>query len=142
LSPTHKQLLLDHFHTASHGDLRTILGVYISIIRAFEAALEFQCETTCEKDAAKGTCVGGYAVASQLLGGFGPIHLCFDLSPGGCDFATSANNENIALLIHEAAHRHAGVDDKAYHWDPKYKTLSAEDAMDNADSYARFAILV
>jgi hypothetical protein len=48
----------------------------------------------------------------------------------------------IALVIHEAAHRHAGVDDRSYIFDPGYATQSAKEAMDNADSYGWFAALV
>jgi len=138
LSAAHQQLLMDHFHTTSRQDLRTILGIYISIGRAFEAGLKVECETTCPKTATAVTC--GYAYNTQWFGGFGPIHICFDTA--GCDFATTAAPNQVALLIHEAAHRHAGVDDKVYRWDPKYSALSAKEAMDNADSYAWFAVLL
>jgi hypothetical protein len=138
LSAKSKQLLLAHFHTTSHNDLRRILGTYISVERAVAAGLEFQCETKCPKTATGVVC--GYAYNTQWFGGRGPIHICFDTS--GCDFATTAANNQVALVIHEAAHRHAGIDDKVYAWDPKYASLSAKDAMDNADSYAWFAVLV
>jgi hypothetical protein len=141
LSAAHRQLLLDHFHTTSHDDLRTILGNYTSIKRAFETGLELRCEATCKKDTAQGTCVAGYAAATKVFGGFGPLHLCFDTSPGGCDFATSTAADNAALLIHEAAHRHAGIKGDVYRWDPSYASLSSEAALKNADSYAWFAVL-
>ena len=70
----------------------------------------------------------------------GPIHICFDTA--GCDFTTTAANNQVSLVIHEAAHRHAGIDDKVYAWQPQHATLSAKDAMDNADSYPWFAVLV
>ncbi len=133
-----KQLLLDHFHTTSRDDLLKILRTYISVEQAFEAGLKFQCETTCPKSAAGNVC--GYAYNTQWFGGRGPIHICFDTA--GCDFAATVTNNQVALVIHEAAHRHAGIDDKVYNWDPKYATLSAKDAMDNADSYAWFAVFV
>jgi uncharacterized protein DUF4157 len=142
LTQAHRQLLLDHFHTTSHDDLRAILGNYTSIKRAFEAGLKFRCETTCKKDVSQAVCVGGYAVATKLFGGFGPIHVCFDQSPGGCDFASSAAHDNTALLIHEAAHRYAGIKGDVYRWDSDYATLSSDAAIDNADSYAWFAVLV
>ncbi len=142
LTQPHRQLLLDHFHTTRQDDLRTILGNYTSIKRAFEAGLKFQCETTCKKDVSRGVCEGGYAAATKLFGGFGPIHLCFDQSPGGCDFANSAAQMNTALLIHEAAHRHAGLKGDVYRWDSNYATLSSDAAIENADSYAWFAVLV
>jgi hypothetical protein len=138
LSAARQQLLMDHFHTTSRQDLRTILGTYISIGRAFEAGLKFECETTCEKTTAGNVC--GYAYNTMWFGGFGPIHICFDTA--GCDFAKTAAANKVALIIHEAAHRHAGVDDKAYQWDAKYNTMSPKEAMDNADSYAWFAVLL
>jgi len=131
-------LLLTHFHTTDRDDLRKILGKYISLQGAFDAGLKFKCESTCDKTATTSTC--GYAYNTMWFGGRGPIHICFD--PAGCDFTTTAANNQVALVIHEAAHRHTGVDDKVYQWDKKYATLSADDAMDNADSYAWFAVSV
>jgi Domain of unknown function (DUF4157)/Lysine-specific metallo-endopeptidase len=139
LSAAHQQLLMDHFHTTSHGDLRTILGTYTSVGRAFDAGLIFECETTCPKAPTTVTC--GYAYNTMWFGGRGPIHICFDTS--GCDFAKTAALNRVALIIHEASHRHAGVDDKVYRWDAaKYNALSSKEAMDNADSYAWFAVLL
>ena len=138
ISATNKQLLLMHFHTSDRDDLRKILGKYISLQGAFDAGLKFKCESTCDKTATTSTC--GYAYNTMWFGGRGPIHICFD--PAGCDFTTTAANNQVALVIHEAAHRHTGVDDKVYQWDKKYATLSADDAMDNADSYAWFAVSV
>jgi len=84
--------------------------------------------------------VCGYAYNTQWFGGRGPIHICFD--PAGCDFSTTPALNRIALVIHEAAHRHAGVDDRFYRWQPGYATQSAKEAMENADSYGWFAALV
>ena len=140
LSAARRQLLMDHFHTTSHDHLRKILGTYISIGRAFDSGLKIQCEATCPKTGTEAVC--GYAYNTQWFGGVGPIHICFDTAPHGCDFATTDPNHRIALVVHEAAHRHAGVDDKKYVWQPEYATLSTEDAMHNADSYAWFAVLV
>lgn len=125
LSAAHQTLLMDHFHTTDHDDLRTILRVYGSISRAFDAGLQFQCETTCPKTTTANVC--GFAYNTQWFGGIGPIHICFDTA--GCDFATTDANHRVALVIHEAAHRHAGVDDKVYRWQPGYATLSAKDAI-------------
>ena len=136
LSAAHRQLLLKHLHTVDRADLRDLLGTYISVKRAFEDGLEFQCEPICEKSATAKVC--GYAYNTQWFGGRGPIHICFDSA--GCDFLATAANNQVALVIHEAAHRHAGIDDKVYAWDPKYAALSADEAMDNADSYAWFAV--
>lgn len=138
VSAADRQLLLDHFHTTSQGDMRDILHTYVSIQAAFRKGLSLQCESTCPTTATTQTC--GYAYNHQWFGGSGPIHICFD--PAGCDFATTPAPNQTALVIHEAAHRHAGIDDKAYRWEPAYPTLSAKQAKDNADSYAWFATLV
>lgn len=138
IAPNRKQLLLDHFHTASRGDLRDILSKYISLEKTFATGFELKCETTCPKD--KKGVVCGYAYNTQWFGGKGPIHICFDSA--GCDFTTTAKNNQVALIIHEAAHRHTGVDDKAYRWEARYNTQSSDDAMDNADTYAWFATLL
>jgi hypothetical protein len=138
VSAVNRQLLLDHFHTTDRDDMRRILGTYITVQRAFDSGLKFQCETTCDKSATGVVC--GYAYNTMLFGGFGPIHICFDTA--GCDFATTPATNQVALVIHEASHRHAGVDDKVYRWQAGYATQSAKEAMDNADSYAWFAALV
>jgi len=138
VSPANQALLLTHFHTTNRDDMRHILGIFHSIGRAFDAGLKVQCEQKCATSAAGNVC--GYAYNTQLFGGFGPIHICFD--PAGCDFATTPAPNRIALVIHEAAHRHTGVDDRFYRWQPGYATQSAGEAMDNADSYGWFAALV
>jgi Domain of unknown function (DUF4157)/Lysine-specific metallo-endopeptidase len=138
VTAANKQLLLDHFHTTSRGDMKDILGTYVSIQGAFRKGLSFKCESACPTTPTSQTC--GYAYNHQWFGGSGPIHICFDTS--GCDFATTAGPNQTALVIHETAHRHAGIDDKAYRWEPAYPTLSAKQAKDNADSYAWFATLV
>ena len=42
----------------------------------------------------------------------------------------------VRTLIHERAHQYPGATDNAYNWESSYATLSPEDAIDNADSYA------
>ena len=133
-----QQLFMDHFHTMSRDHLRDILSTYLSIQRAFEGDLKFQCESTCPTTATSQVC--GYAYSHQWFGGSGPIHLCFDTA--GCNFSSTGLPAQTALVIHEAAHRHAGIDDKAYLWEAAYSTLSPKQAKDNADSYAWFAVLV
>ena len=59
LSAAHRQLLMDHFHTTDHDDLRSILGIYLSVGRAFDSGLKFACETACPKTTTTSTC--GYA---------------------------------------------------------------------------------
>ena len=137
VTAANKALLMRHFHTTDRDDMRHILGIYHSIGRAFDAGLELRCEQMCPTAPGQVTC--GYAYNTQLFGGFGPIHICF-ATPPGCSFTTTPAPNRIALVIHEAAHRHAGIDDKLYVWQqPGYTNQSAEDAMDNADSYGWFA---
>lgn len=62
------------------------------------------------------------------------IHLC---PPW---FADTNPDARARTIIHECSHKYTGTDDKAYHWDAKYTTLSVKDALDNADSYAWFCI--
>ena len=51
----------------------------------------------------------------------------------------SVRREQARVVIHEVAHRYCGVDDIKYlHGKPA--KLSAEEAIDNADSYAAFAV--
>jgi hypothetical protein len=139
IDPHVKQLFLDHFHTVSRGDIRDILGKYVSLGISFEKGIKVKCESTCDKDKNSATC--GYAYNTQWFGGHGPVHICFD--PAGCDFTSSSKNDRIALIIHEAAHRYTGVDDKAYRWETtKYNALTPGQAMNNADSYAWFATLL
>ncbi len=138
IAPNRKQLLIDHFHTTNRDDLRNILSKYISLEQSFSKGLDVKCETTCPKTTSTAVC--GYAYNTQWFGGRGPIHICYDTA--GCNFTTAAKNNQIALIIHEAAHRHTGVDDKVYRWEAKYNTQSSDDAMDNADSYAWFATLL
>ena len=139
VSAANKALLTRHFHTTDRDDMRDILGTYNSVGRAFDAGLKLQCEQACASTATSATC--GYAYNTQLFGGRGPIHVCF-APPPGCNFSTTAAPNRIALVIHEAAHRHTGVDDKFYAWQPGYATLSSDDAKDNADSYGWFAAQV
>lgn len=138
ISPRVKQLFMDHFHTVKRSDLRDILSKYVSLGQSLAKGIEIQCENTCDKGPDMNTC--GYAYNNQLFGGHGAVHICFD--PAGCDFTLKLSDQQIKLLIHEAAHRYTGVDDKAYRWKPEYSKLTPDQAMDNADSYAWFATLL
>lgn len=50
------------------------------------------------------------------------IHLC---PPW---FADTNPDARARTIIHECSHKYTGTDDKAYHWDGKYATLSTKDA--------------
>ncbi|MCB0429416.1 MAG: DUF4157 domain-containing protein [Flavobacteriales bacterium] len=117
-----------HFHTTDKDDIMTIYRRFRDIQNAMQRGINFECETSCDPG------VGGY-VWQFLFWQVGRVHVCFNL------FTNSGASTRKAIVIHEIAHRHAGVDDKAYVWQPNYPTLSAKDAMNNADSYAHFALL-
>jgi LAS superfamily LD-carboxypeptidase LdcB len=137
MKPATRQLLLRHFHTTRREDLRHILTRYMRIAKAFEEGIRFEGEKQCISSTAGMVC--GYAQMTQLFGGFGSVHICFDSRPGHCDFSTFPLNEQKATVIHEVAHRYVGIDDKAYVHQPAYAKLTPKQALDNADSYAFFA---
>lgn len=121
-----KSMLQQHFHTTKKKDIGKILSKFRDIQNAMSRGINFECETDCDA----GT--GGY-VWKFLFWSVGDVHICFNL------FNKISQLQREETVIHEIAHRHAGVGDKAYHWQAKYKSLSAKKAMDNADSYAVFA---
>src|SRR5215203_926593 len=138
MSAQTRQLLNTHFHTTDRGNILKIFRTIFRINQAFQKGLKFECETNC----GTGTC--GYAWATQWFGGYGDIHICFDNRPQHCSFMSLSEAAKIAVLIHEAAHRHVGIDDKVYVWEKPpvstkdYSKLTPGKAMDNADSYAWF----
>jgi peptidoglycan hydrolase-like protein with peptidoglycan-binding domain/LAS superfamily LD-carboxypeptidase LdcB len=132
------QLLLRHFHTTKHDDLRHIVTRLMRIEKALKDGVKFRGETDCATDGKGAVC--GYALTTQLFGGFGKVHICFDTRPTHCNFSTLAPDTQEVTLIHEVAHRYVGIKDQAYEHEPKYSTLSPKQAMNNADSYAFFAV--
>lgn len=134
MSSVIRRLLLEHFHTTDRKHLRDILTRLMSIEKVFGKGIGLECEKQCNPQ------TSGFANATQLFGGWGPLHICFDPRPGHFDFAGASAEEQEALVIHEAAHRHLGIDDKAYVWETKYAKLTAKQALDNADSYAYFSV--
>ena len=115
------RLLMRHFHTTARDDIRTIVGHFNTIYSAMNASIDFECETECDAN-----------VAAYVYSVWSDVHLCpvwYALSPEG-----QAN-----VIIHELAHDAANRDDEAYVWEASYATLSAADAIDNADSYSNFA---
>jgi hypothetical protein len=143
MSPRTRQLLNRHFHTTDRGNVLRIFRTIFRIQQAFDKGLNFECETNCQGGTMR-QC--GYAWATQWFGGKGDIHICFDNRHGHCGFMGLSVREQAALIIHEAAHRHAGIDDKVYVWEKPplssrdYRRLTSKEAMDNADSYAWFSV--
>ena len=142
ITPTTRYLLNRHFHTTDRGNILRILRTLFRISKALEQGLKFECETDCGP---KSRC--GYAWATQWFGGVGKIHICFNTRPELCSFSKLTPQDQAAVIIHEAAHRHVGIDDKAYVWEipplgkRDYSKLTANQAMDNADSYAYFSVM-
>ena len=139
MSKETQELLVYHLRTTRHEHLRKILDRFIRITQAFEKGIEFTCERDCE-----GEC--GHAYATQLFGGFGNVHICFDTRYNHCHFTNSLTSQlQDATIIHEVAHRYVGIKGDTYHpsrgYRPaEYAKLTAAEAMDNADSYAFFAV--
>src|SRR6185295_7380410 len=109
ITPTTRYLLNRHFHTTNRDDVLRILRTLFRISKALEQGLKFECETNCGP-----TNRCGYAWATQWFGGFGKIHICFNTRPELCSFSKLTPQDQAAVIIHEAAHRHVGIDDKAY----------------------------
>jgi hypothetical protein len=121
IPPRVAALLNRHFHTTFSGDIRKIVGHFNEIYSAMNAAIDFECETSC-----------GPREAAYVYSVWTDLHLCpvwYNLSPNG----------QTNLIIHELAHDAANRDDEAYIWEASYATLSVDDAIDNADSYSNFA---
>jgi hypothetical protein len=138
MKPATRQLLLRHFHTTRRDDLRHILTGYMRIAKAIEEGIRFEGEKQCQTSPTGRVC--GYANMTQLFGGFGRVHICFDPRPGHCDFTSFPPDQQEAIVIHEVAHRYVGIDDKAYRHEANYATLTPQQALNNADSYAFFAV--
>jgi hypothetical protein len=146
MAPRTQQLLNRHFHTTDRGNVREIWRKIFRIQQVFQKGLDFKCLGYCGDPPAGGDRTCGYAKAIRLIGGYGSIRLCFDNRPTTCSFTNLTAQEQAALIIHEAAHRHVGVGDKAYIWENPtnssrdYSRLTSKQAMDNADSYAWFCV--
>jgi hypothetical protein len=138
MHPQMRALLAKHFHTSDHDDLRTILSNLMGIAKALKDGVRFECRTECAADPGGKMC--GYAATSQWFGGFGAVNVCFDPRPGHCRFDREPERTRDRIVIHEVAHRYKGIDDHAYCWKAEYNRLTAGQALDNADSYACFAL--
>jgi len=136
-----KDLLKRHFRTVRKDDVLKIFRNIFRIGQALQKGLNISCMGYC---GGSGWC--GYAWATQWFGGRGPILICFDARPGKCSFTNLSLQEQTATIIHEAAHRYVGIDDKAYIWENStnssrdYNKLTPRQSMDNADSYALFCV--
>jgi len=117
------KLLTKHFHTTFDKDITKIVGRYRKLDSAIRQSIDFECETSCDP----GVRAYVYSIWSDL-------HLC-------PDWFNSGPEPRARSVIHELAHDVVGCDDNAYEWQTsKYSNMSVNDAFNNADSYAHFAL--
>ncbi|MCB9232045.1 MAG: hypothetical protein H6581_10300 [Bacteroidia bacterium] len=121
-----KALLQRHFHTTDGDHVKEILKKMRTIKSHLDTGINFEVENEAGNTL-------GY-VYKFLFWHVGKIHIVFPL------YQNSSEETQIGTIIHEVAHRFTGVADKAYVWQSEYATLSRKDAMNNADSYASFAM--
>jgi hypothetical protein len=121
-------MLKRYFMTTSPNRL-AMMKVLHAVSQAFaDNDYTYECNESCDSNA--------YVKALPLIGiGFGDIELCMNN-------LRRATTEIIGrTLLHEFTHRYPDTDDNAYCKKDKKcpDSLSASDALDNADSYACFA---
>jgi outer membrane protein OmpA-like peptidoglycan-associated protein len=121
-----RSALLDNFHTAEAGHILQIRDNFAELRSELNSDLTFECEDAGCKDQAY---VRG---AFAFIRRWGDIHVCPPWYKHGYF-------RRVTTLIHERAHQYPGATDNAYEWEAGYATLSAEDAIDNADSYGVIA---
>jgi Domain of unknown function (DUF4157)/Lysine-specific metallo-endopeptidase len=118
-----RSALLANFHTTAPGHVLQIRDNFLELRTELNQDLTFECEDEgCESNA---YVRGKFAFIRR----WGDIHVC---PPW---FSQDYFNK-VRTLIHERAHQYPGATDNAYNWEGSYATLSPDDAIDNADSYA------
>jgi lysine-specific metallo-endopeptidase family protein len=122
IPPPVAALLTRHFHTTYDKDVAKIAKRFQQLGTAIKKSIDFQCETSCSRD-----------VLAYVYSVWSDLHLCpywFNSGP----------ERQASTVIHELAHDVVGCDDNAYEWQTaKYRSMSVDEAIDNADSYAHFA---
>jgi hypothetical protein len=129
-------LLNVHFHNpgAVGPTATTVLAKLTTLRSELDAPITYVCHQDRPPDCE--------VTPTGFVGGF------TDLVPGAdvhlCDlyFISLPCTEEARVLVHEAAHHLGGVGDRAYVADPAYDSLSANEALTNADTYAQFAKMV
>jgi hypothetical protein len=115
-------LLTRHFHTTYDKDIAKIARRFEQLGTAIKKSIDFQCETSCSRD-----------VLAYVYSVWSDLHLCPYWFNSGAELQAST-------VIHELAHDVVGCADNAYEWQTsKYRAMSVDEAMNNADSYAHFA---
>ena len=115
-----------HFNSHSSSTVSSVLAVLRSIKAAFDSDdYTYECEDDCDD------------ANAYVYGVWSDIHLCMNRLRG-------RDNKGIAaIIVHESSHYYGGTDDNVYYFSFGAGTapasLSASDAVENADSYEGFA---
>jgi len=126
--------LTTEFHDPdAKGRAALVLAVYRLLRTELDAAIRFNCDSEAgDCTSAHGGVVGAYTNCAAGA----EIGLCSAFHVVGCA-------EQVRFLIHEYAHHLPGFcADLAYSDQPAFATLTAAQAMVNADSFAFFAVNV
>jgi Domain of unknown function (DUF4157)/Lysine-specific metallo-endopeptidase len=120
--------LLDNYFRSHdvHTRLHAMMS-FLNILRGLRSNFTIECEAP-----QNSTCDGNNAYVYTFLSIAGNLHLC----PGAFGRST---NDLAETIIHEASHKFDNTDDEAYCWSGCPTTLSNDDALDNADSFSKFA---
>jgi hypothetical protein len=119
-----RSALQDNFHTTSPGAVLAIKEGFDSLRSALNRSFTYECEDEGCDDQAY---VRG---AFSWIRRRGDIHVC---PPW---FQCRDYFRRVTTLIHERAHQYPGATDNAYEWESSYSSLTSDDAIDNAESYA------
>jgi outer membrane protein OmpA-like peptidoglycan-associated protein len=119
-----ERALDDNFHTRSAGHVLQIRDGFQELRSALAGSFTFECEGGCD-----GPELAYVRGAVALVRQLGDVHAC----PAW--FTCRNYFVRVGALIHERAHQHPGATDHFYEWQAGYSTLSADDAIDNADSF-------
>jgi hypothetical protein len=131
---THKNLA-SQFNIGKEGKDENVLqevatvyrGLY-AIYSGFEGNIPFECETSCDDK------ISGYVYPRILTIFDDKIHFC----PIFFDANALFPQQRIRAVIHEMAHKYAGIWGDTYEGAKEFWRLSPKDAIKNADSYASF----
>ncbi|VVB95211.1 Uncharacterised protein [uncultured archaeon] len=119
--------LTTNFHTTAPADVTTIASNFASLKTALGGTFNYECATAfwCNPNE-----------LAYVRGAFGIIRRSFDINVCPLWFSCANYYKRVSTLIHERAHQYPGATDNAYEWQRSYTTISAADAINNAESYA------
>jgi hypothetical protein len=118
-----RDALRDNFHTTKDGVL-SIKDGFQELQTALNSSITYECEDD------------GCTDQAYVRGAFAAIRRAGDIHVCPPWFNCKDYYRRVTTLIHERAHQYPGATDNAYEWEGSYATLSSDDAIDNAESYA------